>query len=62
MKVTALGTGFYYRDGERPDDLAREAAMYLEQGSRTVTCAARCAGTGAELRDETLEKYGVKPG
>ncbi len=34
--VPAYVTGFYYRDGERPDDLAREAAMYLEQGYRTV--------------------------
>ncbi len=35
-KVPAYVTGFYYRDGERPDDLAREAAMYLEHGYRTV--------------------------
>jgi L-alanine-DL-glutamate epimerase-like enolase superfamily enzyme len=34
--VPAYVTGFYYRDGERPDDLAREAAMYLEHGYRTV--------------------------
>ena len=30
--VPAYVTGFYYRDGERPDDLVREAAMYVEQG------------------------------
>ena len=35
-RVPAYVTGFYYRDGERPDDLAREAAMYLEQGYRTL--------------------------
>ena len=34
--VPAYVTGFYYRDGERPDDLVREAAMYLEHGYRTV--------------------------
>jgi L-alanine-DL-glutamate epimerase-like enolase superfamily enzyme len=35
-RVPAYVTGFYYRDGERPDDVAREAAMYVEQGYRTV--------------------------
>jgi D-galactarolactone cycloisomerase len=35
-RVPAYVTGFYYRDGERPDDLVREADMYLEQGYRTV--------------------------
>jgi D-arabinonate dehydratase len=35
-QVPAYVTGFYYRDGEKPDDLAREAAMYLEHGYRTV--------------------------
>jgi len=35
-RVPAYVTGFYYREGERPDDLAREAAMYLEQGYRTL--------------------------
>jgi D-galactarolactone cycloisomerase len=35
-RVPAYVTGFYYRDGERPDDLVREAAMYVEQGYRTV--------------------------
>jgi L-alanine-DL-glutamate epimerase-like enolase superfamily enzyme len=35
-RVPAYVTGFYYRDGERPDDLRREAAMYLEHGYRTV--------------------------
>ncbi len=34
--VPAYVTGFYYRDGERRDDLVREAAMYVEQGYRTV--------------------------
>lgn len=36
QRVPAYVTGFYYRDGERPDDLAREAAMYVEAGYRTV--------------------------
>ena len=35
-RVPAYVTGFYYRDGERPDDLRREAAMYLEKGYRTL--------------------------
>jgi D-arabinonate dehydratase len=35
-RVPAYVTGFYYRDGERPDDLRREAALYLEHGYRTV--------------------------
>jgi L-alanine-DL-glutamate epimerase-like enolase superfamily enzyme len=35
-RVPAYVTGFYYRDGERPDDLAREATMYLEHGYRTL--------------------------
>jgi D-galactarolactone cycloisomerase len=35
-RVPAYATGFYYRDGERPDDLVREAALYLEHGYRTV--------------------------
>src|SRR5262249_28658700 len=34
--VPAYVTGFYYRDGERDDDLRREAALYVEQGYRTV--------------------------
>lgn len=34
--VPAYVTGFYYRDGERNDDLVREAALYVEQGYRTV--------------------------
>lgn len=36
QRVPAYVTGFYYRDGERPDDLVREAAMYVEAGYRTV--------------------------
>jgi len=36
QQVPAYVTGFYYRDGERPDDLVREAAMYVEQGYRTI--------------------------
>src|SRR5258707_3361046 len=35
-RIPAYVTGFYYRDGERPDDLRREAALYLEHGYRTV--------------------------
>src|SRR5437667_12456455 len=35
-RVPAYVTGFYYRDGERPDDLRREAAMYLEHGYKTI--------------------------
>jgi D-arabinonate dehydratase len=35
-RVPAYVTGFYYRDGERPDDLVREAATYVGQGYRTL--------------------------
>jgi L-alanine-DL-glutamate epimerase-like enolase superfamily enzyme len=35
-RVPAYVTGFYYRDGERPDDLRREAALYMECGYRTI--------------------------
>ncbi len=35
-RVPAYVTGFYYRDGERPDDLVREAAMDVAQGYRTL--------------------------
>ncbi|HKZ06324.1 MAG TPA: mandelate racemase/muconate lactonizing enzyme family protein [Methylomirabilota bacterium] len=35
-RVPAYVTGFYYRDGEKDDDLRREAAMYLEAGYRTL--------------------------
>ena len=35
-RVPAYVTGFYYRDGERPDDVVREAARYVELGYRTV--------------------------
>src|SRR5207249_7872006 len=35
-KVPAYVTGFYYRDGERPDDLRREAGLWVLQGYRRV--------------------------
>lgn len=35
-RLPAYVTGFYYKDGERPDDLVREASFYLEQGYRTM--------------------------
>lgn len=35
-RVPAYVTGFYYRDGEQPDDLEREAAMYMKLGYRTI--------------------------
>ncbi|MBM3225356.1 MAG: mandelate racemase/muconate lactonizing enzyme family protein [Candidatus Tectomicrobia bacterium] len=35
-RVPAYATGFYYRDNERPDDLIREVALYMEQGYRTL--------------------------
>jgi hypothetical protein len=31
-RVPAYVTGFYYRDGDRPDDLRREADLYLLRG------------------------------
>ena len=36
QRVPAYVTGFYYKDGERPDDLIRETALYLEKGYRTL--------------------------
>ncbi len=36
QRVPAYVTGFYYKDGERPDDLIRETAFYLEKGYRTL--------------------------
>jgi L-alanine-DL-glutamate epimerase-like enolase superfamily enzyme len=36
QRLPAYVTGFYYKDGERLDDLAREAEFYLEQGYRTL--------------------------
>jgi L-alanine-DL-glutamate epimerase-like enolase superfamily enzyme len=35
-KVPAYVTGFYYRDGEKPDDVVREAEMYTTLGYRTI--------------------------
>jgi D-galactarolactone cycloisomerase len=35
-RVPAYVTGFYYRDGERAEDLMREAELYLRHGYRTV--------------------------
>jgi D-galactarolactone cycloisomerase len=34
--IPAYVTGFYYRDGERPEDVAREAETYVKLGYRTV--------------------------
>ena len=34
--IPAYVTGFYYRDGEKPADVAREAEMYVKLGYRTV--------------------------
>src|SRR5439155_1984212 len=36
QKVPAYVTGFYYRDGETPDDIAREAETYVKLSYRTV--------------------------
>jgi D-galactarolactone cycloisomerase len=35
-KVPAYVTGFYYRDGEKPDDVVREADMYTKLGYKTI--------------------------
>ena len=35
-RVPAYVTGFYYRDGEKPADVAREAEMYVKHGYRTL--------------------------
>jgi L-alanine-DL-glutamate epimerase-like enolase superfamily enzyme len=34
--IPAYVTGFYYRECERPEDVTREAEMYLKLGYRTV--------------------------
>ena len=36
QRIPAYVTGFYYKDGERLDDLKRETEFYLEQGYRTL--------------------------
>lgn len=36
QRIPAYVTGFYYKDGERLDDLKREAAFYREQGYRIL--------------------------
>jgi len=51
-KVPAYVTGFYYRDGEKPDDLRREAAMYLDHGYRTVKV--KVAGLSPEADAERV--------
>jgi L-alanine-DL-glutamate epimerase-like enolase superfamily enzyme len=51
-RVPAYVTGFYYRDGERPDDLKREAAMYLEHGYRTLKV--KVAGLSPEADAERV--------
>ena len=51
-RVPAYVTGFYYRDGETPDDLVREAAMYLEAGYRTVKV--KVAGLSPEADAERV--------
>ena len=55
-RVPAYVTGFYYRDGERPDDLRREAALYLEQGYRTVKV--KVAGVPPEADAERVASSG----
>ena len=35
-RVPAYVTGFYYRDGETPADVIREAEMYVKAGYRTL--------------------------
>src|SRR5215475_5225851 len=56
-RVPAYVTGFYYRDGERPDDLRREAALYLEHGYRTVKVKVAGQSPEADLeRVRTIRK------
>ena len=35
-RIPCYVTGFYYRDGEQPDDVVREAVRYVEHGYRTL--------------------------
>ena len=51
-RVPAYVTGFYYRDGEKPDDLRREAAMYLEKGYRKLKI--KVAGIAPEADAERV--------
>ena len=49
-RVPAYVTGFYYRDGERPDDLKREAAVYVEHGLPHAEGEGRGSAAGGRSR------------
>src|SRR5207249_10243762 len=51
-RVPAYVTGVYYRDGARPDDLRREAALSLEPRYRTITV--KVAGLAPEAHADRL--------
>jgi L-alanine-DL-glutamate epimerase-like enolase superfamily enzyme len=61
-RVPAYVTGFYYRDGERPDDLAREAALYMERGYRTVKVKVGGLPPEADAERVGLIRKAVGPG
>jgi len=61
-RVSAYVTGFYYRDGETPDDLRREAALYMEQGYRTVKVKVGGLSAEADAERVKLIRRAVGPG
>jgi D-galactarolactone cycloisomerase len=54
QKVSAYVTGFYYRDGEKPDDVMREAETYMKLGYRTVK--AKVGGLTPEADAERVSR------
>jgi L-alanine-DL-glutamate epimerase-like enolase superfamily enzyme len=61
-RVPAYVTGFYYRDGERPDDLVREAAMYTDKGYRTLKVKVAGLTPEADAERVRLIRETVGPG
>jgi D-galactarolactone cycloisomerase len=61
-RVPAYVTGFYYRDGERPDDLVREAAMYTDKGYRTLKVKVAGLTPEADFERVRLIREAVGPG
>jgi L-alanine-DL-glutamate epimerase-like enolase superfamily enzyme len=60
-RVPAYVTGFYYRDGERPDDLIREAELYLGKGYRTLKVKVAGLTPEADLERVRLIRKTVGP-
>src|SRR6266498_1606316 len=54
--------GAYYRDGERPDDLVREATMYMDKGYRTLKVKVAGLAPEADVERVRLIRETVGPG